>query len=107
VLLSVAPERVAAVAAANPAARFGIARKGAIAVGNDADFVLVDVKREQTVTKESLWQRHGLSPYVGATFPTVRRTVLRGETVFLDGKIVRETPGRMVERTNAASGIHA
>ncbi len=36
-------ERMAAVAAANPAARFGIARKGAIAVGNDADFALLDL----------------------------------------------------------------
>jgi len=101
-------ERVAAVAAANPAARFGIARKGAIAVGNDADFALVDLSRSHTVNRESLFQKHRLSPYVSATFPgTVRRTVLRGETVFADGKIVRETPGRMVQTTYAAPGIHA
>ncbi|HUK17825.1 MAG TPA: allantoinase AllB [Bryobacteraceae bacterium] len=108
VLLFAPPERIAAVMAANPAARFGVARKGAIAIGNDADFVLVDRRRPHTVTRESLFQRHRLSPYLGATFQgTVRRTVLRGETVFLDGKIVSEVPGRMVQTTYAASRTHA
>lgn len=108
VLLDAAPERIAAVTAANPASRFAIARKGAITVGNDADFVLVDRKQPHTVTKESLFQKHRLSPYAGVTFPaTVRRTILRGKTVFLDGKIVSETPGRMVQTTYAASRIHA
>jgi len=107
VLLFAPLERVAAVAAAKPAARFAIARKGAIAVGNDADFVLLDLSRSHTVTRESLFQKHRLSPYVGGTFPgTVRRTVLRGETIFADGKIVREAPGRMVQTTYAASGVH-
>jgi len=108
VLLFAPLERVTAVAAGNPALRFGIARKGRIAVGNDADFVLVDLRRPHTVTKESLFQRHRFSPYVGATFPgTVRRTILRGETVFLDGKIVSETHGRMVQISNAASRTNA
>ena len=108
VLLFAPLERIAAVAAAKPAARFGISGKGAIAVGNDADFALIDTGRSHAVTKESLLQRHGLSPYLGVTFPaTLRRTVLRGQTVFSDGKIVSESPGRMVQHQNAASGKHA
>jgi allantoinase len=108
VLLFAPLDRVAAVVARNPAARFAIAHKGAIAVGNDADFALVDLSCVHQVTRESLFQKHRLSPYVGVTFPgTVRRTILRGETVFMDGKIVRETRGRMVQTTYAASGIHA
>jgi allantoinase len=108
VLLFAPAERISAVTAANPAARFGIARKGHIAVGNDADLALVDLGSPHTVTRESLLQRHGLSPYVGETFPgTVRRTMLRGETVYLDGKIVRETPGRMVQLSNAATRTNA
>jgi allantoinase len=108
VLLFAPLKRVAAVTAANPAARFGIARKGRIAVGNDADFALVDLSRPHTVTKESLFQRHRLSPYVGETLPgTVRRTILRGETVYLDGQIVREASGRMVQLSNAASRTNA
>jgi allantoinase len=91
------PERIAAVAAANPAARFHIARKGSLAVGNDADFTLVDLDSTYTVTKDSLFQRHGLSPYLGAEFRgVVRRTVLRGETIFRDGKIAGTPRGRLV-----------
>src|SRR5207237_256675 len=35
-------ERIAALLSGNPARRFGIASKGSIAVGNDADLVLLD-----------------------------------------------------------------
>ena len=106
VLLEMVPvERVAALAAANPAARFGIANKGRIEVGYDADFTLVDLNAPHTVTQESLFQRHGFSPYVGATFRgTVRRTVVRGRTVFLDGRIVAEGGGQFV---HAESRVHA
>jgi allantoinase len=96
---------IAALTAANPARRFAIANKGKLAVGFDADFTLVDLAAQHTVTRESLFQRHGLSPYLGATFRgVVRRTVLRGETIFADGKIVGEARGRMV--THATTGIH-
>ena len=106
VLLEMAPvERVAALTASNPAARFGIARKGRIEVGCDADFTLADLNAEHTVTRESLFQRHGFSPYLGATFRgAMRRTVVRGRTVFLDGKIVSDRGGQFV---HAESRIHA
>ncbi len=98
VLLELAPvERIAALTAAKPAERFGLARKGSLAVGQDADFTLVDTGAEYTVARQSLFQKHGLSPYVGSTFRgIVRRTVVRGETVFADGKIVGAPKGRMV-----------
>ena len=96
---------IAALTAANPAHRFRIANKGKLAVGFDADFTMVDLDAEYTVTRESLFQRHKLSPYLGATFRgVVRRTVLRGETIFADGKIVGEARGRMV--THATTGTH-
>jgi len=99
VLLELAPvERIAALTAANPARRFSLGRKGSLAVGNDADFTLVDTAAEFTVTRESLFQKHGLSPYVGATFRgAVRRTVVRGETVFVDGKIVGAPKGKFIQ----------
>jgi allantoinase len=99
-----APERVAALTAANPAARFGLARKGRIEEGYDADFTLVDLNTEHTVKRESLFQRHGFSPYVGATFRgVVRRTVVRGRTVFVDGRIAADGGGQFV---HAEPGIH-
>jgi allantoinase len=105
VLLELAPvERIAALTAANPARRFGIPRKGSLAVGNDADFTLVDTAAEFTVTRESLFQKHGLSPYLGATFRgLVRRTVVRGETVFVDGKIIEAPRGRLIKPEHATA----
>ncbi|HLK70283.1 MAG TPA: allantoinase AllB [Bryobacteraceae bacterium] len=96
---------VARLTAANPAQRFRIARKGRLEAGYDADFTVIDLAAEHTVTRESLFQRHGLSPYVGARFSgVVRRTVLRGETIFADGKIVGDPRGRMI--THVPTGIH-
>jgi allantoinase len=105
VLLELAPvERIAALTAANPARRFGLPRKGSLTVGNDADFTLVDTAAEFTVTRESLFQKHGLSPYVGATFRgVVRHTVVRGETVFVDGKIVGTLKGRLIKPEHATA----
>lgn len=96
VLLQLAePARVAEWTAENPARRFGLVRKGRLAVGYDADFTLVDLAAEYTVTRESLFQRHGLSPYIGKTFRgVVRRTVLRGKTIFQDGRICKDSDSR-------------
>jgi allantoinase len=95
----------AALLASNPARRFALERKGRIAIGYDADFALVDVAARHTVTPESLFQRHGFSPYIGETFAgVVRRTVLRGQTIFADGKITAQSCGRMME--HAKTGLH-
>jgi len=105
VLSSVTLERCAAVMAWHPAKRFRLARKGRIAPGYDADFTLADLAAGHTVTREALFQRHGLSPYAGAAFPcTVRRTVLRGHTIFLDGKISGDVQGKMIR--HAQSRLH-
>ncbi|HEY1343067.1 MAG TPA: allantoinase AllB [Bryobacteraceae bacterium] len=109
VLLEAAPpERIALLTAANPARRFGLEGKGTIAPGQSADFALVDLNAEYTVTRESLFQRHGFSPYLGASFRgAVRRTIRRGETIFLDGRIVSESRGKMVRTVHAQSRTHA
>ncbi|HWC96618.1 MAG TPA: allantoinase AllB [Candidatus Sulfopaludibacter sp.] len=98
--------QIALVAGRRPAERFGIAGKGRMAVGYDADFTLVDLHGEYTVTRERLFQRHGLSPYLGARFRgVVRRTVLRGRTIFEDGKMAGPPSGRMVT-AHATTRIH-
>jgi len=109
VLLDLAtPERIAALTALNPAQRFGIAGKGRLAIGCDADFSLVDLAQEYTVTREGLFQKHGLSPYLGATFRgVVRRTVLRGQTIFADGVPAGPPCGRMVKCTYATARTDA
>ena len=80
-----------------PAKRFGLPGRGAIAVGNHADFTLVDVSRSYSLQQEDLLQRHKMSPYVGKTFQgSIRRTILRGESIFADGRITAQRPGRFV-----------
>jgi allantoinase len=90
-------EHIAALVAANPAARFGIRSKGALAVGHDADLMLLDTARSYTLEPAHLLQRHKASPYLGFGFTgRVVRTIRRGETIFLEGKIVAETRGTFV-----------
>jgi allantoinase len=90
-------ERIAKLTAATPAERFRIAHKGGLALGNDADVTLVDLRASYTLQARDLRQRHAISPYIGATFRgVVRRTVRRGETIFVEGSITARTQGALV-----------
>ena len=83
----------------NVAERFNLPKtKGRIAVGADADLALVDLKAQFTVRAEDLLYRHRQSPYVGrALTGRVVRSILRGKTVFHDGKIVSQPMGQLVK----------
>lgn len=97
---SIPHESIAELTCANVAKRFRIDQKGAISVGKDADFTIVDPKAEETVTADTLLYRHRHSPYVGRRMRgRVLRTVLRGQTVYSDGKVVAKPIGRFVRPT--------
>jgi allantoinase len=83
-------ERVAHLTATAPAQLFGLfPRKGAIAVGADADLALVDLGRRWTFDAAQLQTRSGISPYLGRVFlGAVVRTIVRGKTVFVDGEVI-------------------
>lgn len=69
-------------------------RKGRIAAGYDADFVVFDPESEFEVTADRLHFRHKVSPYVGARLRgVVRTTFLRGSCVYRDGKFPGEPSG--------------
>jgi allantoinase len=89
-------ERIGKWMAAEPAKLAGLAeRKGAIAVGADADFAIFDADAEWTVMEEDLHFRHKLSPYLGVQLRgRVRETWLRGEPVFRGGEFVGEARGK-------------
>src|ERR1700758_4194043 len=70
-------------------------RKGRIAAGFDADFVVFDPDREFTVTEDRLHYRHPVSPYLGETLRgVVKGTYQRGRPVFSEGKFPGEPGGR-------------
>jgi allantoinase len=89
---------IAALLSENVAQRFRVLpQKGQIAAGSDADLALVDLDHETTLTADQLLYRHRQSPYVGRRFRgRVSRTLVRGQTVFRDGRIVAGPIGRLV-----------
>lgn len=94
-------QSIAALVSGNVAKRFGLAGKGRIEVGSDADFAFVELDSEFTLNEEDLFYRHPTSPYVGRTFRGKSvRTMLRGRTVFLNGEITSEPVGRFLRPGN-------
>lgn len=69
--------------ATNPAKRFGLDEKGEIAIGKDADFVLIKPNAPYTLKAEDLEYRNKISPYIGRTIGAqVDTTILRGHTIY-------------------------
>ncbi|QKC93137.1 dihydroorotase [Mesorhizobium sp. NZP2234] len=84
---------------------FGMARKGRIAAGYDADFTIVDMKRRETITNAQAGSRAGWTPYDGKEvtgWPV--GTVIRGRQIMWDGEIVTPGQGRGVEFSEALPG---
>jgi allantoinase len=78
-------------------------RKGAIAVGRDADLVVWDPDGELVVDPCSLQQRHKLTPYAGMRLRgIVRRTYLRGRLVWDRDEWIRRTGTSTTGRTGHA-----
>ena len=82
--------------AAEPARLAGCdARKGQIAAGFDANFVVFQPDAVFVVSEERLHYRHPVSPYLGERLRgVVEATYLRGHPVFADGKFPGEPKGR-------------
>jgi allantoinase len=75
-------------------------RKGRIAEGYDADFVVFEPQTEFVLTADRLYYRHPVSPYLGETYRgIVRSTYLRGVAVFSNGEFLGEARGREIRRT--------
>ncbi len=95
-----AVEDVAAWMGAAPSRLAGLeGRKGALSPGYDADLVIWDPEASFTVEPERLHHRHKLTPYAGRTlYGVVRRTLLRGATIYQDGELVETPHGRLLIR---------
>jgi dihydroorotase len=69
----------------NPARVFNL-RKGVLAPGYDADFLIVGEMRE--IRKEKLHSRAGWTPFGGMDGIFPKMTISRGEVVSQDGEII-------------------
>jgi dihydroorotase len=82
---------------AGPARLFGIARKGRIAVGYDADFTVIDLKRRETITDAWMASRPAWTPYDGVSvtgWPV--GTFVRGHKVMWEGELTGPAAGEAV-----------
>ena len=101
-------ERFADLTSAGPARVFGIAGKGRIAQGYDADFTIVDLKARRRIENRWIASRCGWTPYDGMeTTGWPVATILRGRIVMRDGAAVDSPSGRMLRFTETLAPIAA
>jgi dihydroorotase len=90
-------ERLVDLTSAGPARIYNIAGKGRISVGYDADFTVVDMKAERTITNDWIESRCGWTPFDGRKvtgWPVA--TIVRGRTVMRDGQLLGTAGGEPV-----------
>jgi dihydroorotase len=91
-----------------PARVWDIVDKGRIAVGYDADLILVDLNRSQEVRDETQWTKCGWTPWHGETLTGwCVRTWVMGRTVFNQGKVDRMHRGEEAQFDHARGGYWA
>jgi allantoinase len=96
--------RIAELLAFNPARRYGLLTKGDIAVGLDADLALLDPDRQIVVRAAESASAQGYTPFEGQHLTAqVTATLLRGEVVYEDGKVVGPARGRYQRRPTASA----
>ncbi len=90
-------QRLVDLTSAGPARVFGMASKGRIAVGYDADVTAVDLKRSETITNAWIASKSGWTPYDGINvtgWPV--GTVIRGRKAMWDGGLTAPAQGECV-----------
>lgn len=90
-------ERFVDLTSHGPQRLFGMARKGRIAAGYDADFTVVDMKRRETILNEQAGSKAGWTPYHGRQvtgWPV--GTIIRGKRIMWEAEIVTAGQGEPV-----------
>ncbi|MEJ6608063.1 MAG: allantoinase AllB [Candidatus Planktophila sp.] len=85
--------------AEKPAQLAGLAHKGAIAVGMDADFAEFDTEELFRVEPAELFHKNQFTPYQGKILKgKVKQTWLGGELIYKDGVMINSPQGRFLIR---------
>jgi dihydroorotase len=83
--------------AAGPARVYGALNKGRIAAGYDADFSIVDLKRQRRIENDWIVTPAGWTPFAGMTVTGWPQAVIvRGRLVMRDDAVVGEPAGQLV-----------
>ncbi|MDY8109548.1 dihydroorotase [Fulvimarina sp. 2208YS6-2-32] len=91
-------QRFVDLTSAGPQRIFGLSRKGRIALGYDADFTIVDLKREVVIRDEWIGSKSNWTPYHGRTvtgWPV--GTIVRGNRVMWEGDLSMPSKGEAAE----------
>ena len=81
----------------NPAKIYNMKSKGEIKIGNDADFSIVDLNKEFTITNEWIASKSGWTPYNGLKITGLPVfTVVNGKIVMQDSEIISPPIGEPV-----------
>ena len=93
-------EQMCALLAENPARLYGAyPRKGVLAVGSDADIVVLDPNAEGVFSAGQEHSAAGYTPYEGmARRGAIERVYLRGQLVVKDGELVAKNAGQYIAR---------
>jgi len=90
-------ERLIDLVCTGPTRIYGVAGKGRVAVGYDADFTVVDLKARRAITADWLASKCGWSPFEGLTVTGwPQATVVRGSLVMRDGELLGTPAGAPV-----------
>ena len=91
-----------------PARVWDIVNKGRLQLGYDADVVLIDLKKTQTIRNNEQLTRCGWSPWDGETLTGwAVRTIVMGKTVFRDGVINAKHRGQPAQYDHSRGGYWA
>lgn len=82
----------------NPRRLLNVKNKGRIQIGYDADFTVVDLKKEMVIENKKMASKVGWTPFDGMKvtgWPVA--AILKGQTVMQDGEILRPHSGEAVD----------
>lgn len=84
--------------AESPRKLFNIKNKGRIEIGGDADFTIVDLKKERTLENNWIQSKCGYTPFDGMKLKGWPHTViLNGEVVLQEDQIIKPSQGRALD----------
>ncbi len=91
-------EKLTGLVTENPCRLFHVKNKGRIQIGYDADFTLVDLKKQKVILNKWIASKCGYTPFDGMQvtgWPT--HTILKGQIVMQDDQILATHQGEAIE----------